>query len=97
MTAILVIGFIVLYVLFYFLGLLFKTIIAEIKTRLTEKSLLTLKIIGTILDYLLTIALGMILYYSWRENNISAIGFFGAFLILQIINIPRNEKLATKL
>lgn len=47
------------------------------------------------MDYILPVALGMIIYHSWQEQGISAIGFFGAFLILQIINIVRKVKLAT--
>jgi hypothetical protein len=43
----------------------------------------------------LPIALGIVIYYTWQRDGISAIAFFGAFLIFQIIEIVRKEKLAT--
>ncbi len=93
--AILIVGLVVLSALSYLLGLIFKTLITKIKSRLSEKSLRFTKLIGKVLNYLLPIALGMIIYHSWKENNTSAIGFFGAILVFQVIDIVKKEKQAT--
>ena len=87
--------FVILSTLSYLFGLILKKTINHIKSRLSEKSLQLLKMIGKVLDYILPIALGMIIYKFWQENNISTIGFFVALLIFQIIEIVRKEKLAT--
>ena len=87
--------FVILSTLSYLFGLILKKTINRIKSRLSEKSLQLLKMIGKVLDYILPIALGMIIYKFWQENNISTIGFFVALLIFQIIEIVRKEKLAT--
>ena len=87
--------FVILSTLSYLFGLILKKTINHIKSRFSEKSLQLLKMIGKVLDYILPIALGMIIYKFWQENNISTIGFFVALLIFQIIEIVRKEKLAT--
>jgi predicted PurR-regulated permease PerM len=93
--AILIIGLVILSALSYLLGFVFKNLINKIKSRLSEKSLRFVNIIGKIINYLLPIALGMLIYHSWQENNTSAIEFFGAILIFQIVDIVRKEKPAT--
>ncbi|MFN8258247.1 MAG: hypothetical protein U0W24_21340 [Bacteroidales bacterium] len=93
--SIILIGFIILSTLVYILGLAFKKITNQIKSKLPEKHLRILMIIGKVQDYILPIALGMIIYHSWQRNGTSSVAFFGAFLIMKIIDIVKKEKLAT--
>ena len=94
MIATLVIAFIILSILSYFSGILFKNIYTKIKLRLSEGFLQKLKITGKIFNHILPIAIGTAIYYSWQENSLSALGFYGIFLIYQIINIVRKKKTA---
>ena len=87
--------FAILSTLLYLLGFILKKTINYVKSRLSEKSLQFIKIIEKILEYILPIALGMLIYKFWQEGNISAIGFFVAFLIFRIIEKVRKEKMAT--
>jgi uncharacterized membrane protein HdeD (DUF308 family) len=78
--------------IFYFVQFVFKNLERSIKSKFSEKSLNTLKIVSQVLDYLLPIALGMLIYYSWQKKGISSIVFFGVFMIMKIIDIIRNKK-----
>ena len=90
--AIVITGLVILSALSYFPRLIFKTLINKIKSRLSEKSLRFVKIIEKVINYLFPIAFGIIIYHSWKENNTSAIGFFGAVLVFQVIDIVKKEK-----
>ena len=92
---IIVLGFVILSSLSYLIGLVFKNVTNRIKSKLSEKSLNNIRIFGKVMSYLIPIALGMLIYYTWQRDGSSAAAFFGAFLIFQIIEIVRNEKLAT--
>jgi glucan phosphoethanolaminetransferase (alkaline phosphatase superfamily) len=93
--SVIVVGFIILATISYLLGLFFQNITNRIKSKMSEKALGNFRIFGKVMDYLLPIALGIVIYYTWQRDGISAIAFFGAFLIFQIIEIVRKEKLAT--
>lgn len=92
---IIVLGLVILSSLSYLIGLVFKNVTNRIKSKLSEKSLDNIRIFGKVFNYLIPIALGMVIYYTWQRDGSSAVGFFGAFLIFQIIEIVRKEKLAT--
>ncbi len=89
---VIILGFIILVAIAQLLGLFFQKIANRIKSKLSEKSLNTFRIFGKVLNYLMPIALGMVIYYTWQRDGNSALVFFGAFLIFQIIEIVRKEK-----
>lgn len=92
---VIILGFIIIATIAHLLGLFFQNIKNRIKSKMSEKSLNNFRIFGKVMNYLMPIALGMVIYYTWKRNGISALVFFGAFLIFQIIEIVRKEKLAT--
>jgi hypothetical protein len=75
----------------YLIKIVLKGLATKIKSNLSEKSLQTVDKIGRIIDFFIPIALGIVIYKSWQENNLSAIIFFGAFLIKKIFDVVRNE------
>lgn len=93
--AIIVLGLAIISSLTYLIGLIFKNGTNRIKSKLSEKSLDNFRIFGKVMNYLMPIALGIVIYYIWERDGISAIAFFGAFMIFQIIEIVRKEELAT--
>jgi DNA integrity scanning protein DisA with diadenylate cyclase activity len=95
LISVIVLGLVILSALSYLFGLVFKNITNRIKSKMPEKSLDNFRIVGKVLNYLIPIALGIVIYYTWQRDGISALTFFGAFLIFQIIEIVRKEKLAT--
>jgi hypothetical protein len=97
LIAIIVLGLVILSSLMYLIGVTFTSLKDSIISRLSEKTLNVLRILGKVLDYILPIAFGMITYHSWQEGATAAVGFFGVILILQIIEIVKKEKLATTL
>ena len=94
-VAIIVLGFIILATITFLFGYVFINSTNFIKSKLSDKSLKRFTIIGKVIDYILPIALGMMIYYSWQKNGTSAIVFFGTFLIMKIVDIVKKEKLAT--
>ncbi|TAJ06903.1 hypothetical protein DMA11_22135 [Marinilabiliaceae bacterium JC017] len=87
-----VIGIIILAVAIHFTNSILVSIIRKIRLKFSDRILLTLSITGKVINYLSTIALGVIIYYSWQEKRISAIVFFSVFLLLQIIEVIKKEK-----
>ncbi|WMI70039.1 hypothetical protein [Mangrovimonas sp. YM274] len=92
---VIILGFIILVTIAHLLGLFFQNITNRIKSKMSDKSLNNFRIFGKVMNYLMPIALGMVIYYTWQRDGISALVFFGGFLIFQIIEIVRKEKLAT--
>ena len=92
---IIVLGLVILSSLSYLIGLVFKNATNQIQSKLSDKLLDNIRICAKVINYLMPIALGMVIYYTWQRDGSSAVGFFGAFLIFQIIEIVRKEKLAT--
>lgn len=92
--SVIVLGYIILAIVFYLLGLLFQKISNRIKSKMSQTSLDNFRIFEKVLDYIISIALGMVIYYTWERDGVSAVAFFGAFLIMQIREIIRKEKLA---
>lgn len=95
LISIIVLGFVILSAFSYLFGLVFTNVMNLMKSKLSEKSLDNFRILGKIINYLIPIAIGVVIYYTWQRDGGSAVAFFGAFLIFQIIEIIRKEKLAT--
>lgn len=94
-VTILILGFGLLMLTMYLIGLIFKSLMGKLSSILPEPIKLWIRVIGKILNYISPIILGMIVYHFWKEDWIMAAIVLGVLLLQRIVEIIKEEKQAT--
>ncbi len=89
----LILSLTIIFTVIYFLSNIIKNIILS---KLNDNALHQLSVLNKIVDYLLPIIYGMIIYYAYQKDKLSAIAFFGVYLLLKIRDIIKQENIKIK-
>jgi hypothetical protein len=92
LVTILVIGFLVVSIILTLIGILFRTIIEKIHSKLPESVKTLLRITGKIINYLIPFILGIIIYKLWEKDWVMASFYILFFFFEPIRNIIKGER-----
>jgi len=92
---ILVLGVTILLIMAHVLGLIFKSALAKINSKLSPSTKRWLRILGKLTDYVVSILLGMLIYHFWGVDWILATVVLAVVLLQRIATIVKGDKLGT--
>ena len=92
----LILSLTIIFTVIYFVSNIIKKIKKIILSKLSGNALYQLSVLNKIVDYLLPIIYGMIIYYAYQKDKLSAITFFGVYLLLKIRDIIKQENIKIK-
>ena len=92
----LILSLTIIFTVIYFVSNIIKKIKKIILSKLSTNALHQLSVLNKIVDYLLPIIYGMIIYYAYQKDKLSAITFFGVYLLLKIRDIIKQENIKIK-
>jgi hypothetical protein len=92
----LILSLIIIFIVIYFVSNFTKKIKNIILRKLNDNALHQLSVLNKIVDYLLPIFYGIVIYYAYQKDKLSSITFFGVYLLIKIRDIIKQENIKIK-
>ena len=92
----LILSLTIIFTVIYFVSNIIKKIKKIILRKLSDNALHQLSVLNKIVDYLLPIIFGILIYHAYQKDKLSAITFFGVYLLLKIRDIIKQENIKIK-